>query len=194
MRHYQSAVYITAEDPGLSWQGLVEMVCIECWSASRPDAASQPGISNAEWRRMCKAMWLEREVAATGHNERNVKQISFKGAAQGIESPRLEPGGGDTIREGILHLSAEDQDKISAAVSLRAQGREKPAECEAYIPQVRHGVLSVTGAQKLEKVAPGLDECFFGRHRDCRDVFRNIDWSHNLAAGGGRSLCPERGQ
>lgn len=52
---YQSAIYITAEDHGLTWQGLLEMACIECWSASRPDAASQPEISASEWRRMCKA-------------------------------------------------------------------------------------------------------------------------------------------
>lgn len=87
--------------------------------------------------------------------------------------PQLDSGGGENIREGILHLSA--QATISAAFSIWAQEWEKQSEYETHIPQVRHEVLSVTEAQTLESVVPGLDEYFFYRQRQCRSVFCNID-------------------
>lgn len=59
---------------------------------------------------------------------------------------------------------------------------ENQREDESYIPQVLHEVLSVTEAQMLESVVPGLDETCFWRQRECRSVFRKVDWIHNLAA------------
>lgn len=71
--------------PGSLWgpsgaHGLPEN--LECLSASRPDAAPRPEISKVEWRRMCKAKWLERKVAVTGHYEHNIRQMPFKRTAQ----------------------------------------------------------------------------------------------------------------
>lgn len=123
---YQSATYITAEGPGLSWQRLLDMVCIECWSTSRPNAAAQPEISNSEWRHMCKAEWLERKVAVTGHTERSVRRMSSKRVAKSIEARHpgehmaafrkrrlaLSQEVATTITEGIVQLSAEDRDNI----------------------------------------------------------------------------------
>lgn len=35
-----------------------------------------------------------------------------------------------------------------------------------------------------------MEEYFVCRHWECRHVFRNVVWIHNLAIGGGHYLCP----
>lgn len=50
----------------------------------------------------------------------------------------------------------------------------------------------MTDGHILERVVPGLDEYFLRRQRECRNVFRNIGWIHNVTAGGGHYLCPGR--
>lgn len=139
---------------------------------------------------MCKKKWQERKVAIAGHY--NIHHMPYNSAAESIEKrhPGEDKAGfrqrlfyrskrlATAIREGILRPSAAAQAKMVDAFIVWAEGWAKQDAGEGDIPQVSHDVLQ---AQLLNSVLPGLDESFC-RQRECRSVFRNTDWIHNIGA------------
>lgn len=200
---FQSEALICLPDESLDWQGDLNLRCRWCWSEESPGRI----VSAAEWRRWCKASWLQRAVKSKGHFQRRVRCQGFQQAKEDIG--QRHPG--ESLREYRMRLLAAT---VKVAGAIAAAFTSGPSEVKAarisaladwhsdwqlkaanpdFVPEVRSVGLQDQEAQFLSEIAVGVHEFFLCRHKGCLFVCRNTDWAQTEPEGG-HYACPRCGQ
>ena len=200
----KSEVLIQLEKPSMDWQEKLGLICFDCWKQQNP---KELPYELADWKRMCKRMWLMRQVEAQGHLKR-IRNTTYESAREDIEA--RHPG--ESRREfrkriiqetaalaaalatGIARMAEKERGKATQALANWVTEWQKKAEDGTYVPKLEVTLLQDQVLQFASEVVPGVDEYYVCRQRECRILCRNTDWIHNLAAGGGHYLCISCGE